>query len=403
MSLLSPVIYIPILFILLVLTFISILYKDARRSTHENTRDLPYYTEIETSIAYLHRCMLESGRFVYRKNVNPEIEYNNNKYNSLRHAGVLYSLYMYEKMGLETRYHDDRIWSSKYFLSRYVKPIGDNQYIVLSLPEEEGIKFPIAKSGAAGVALCALCNLYEEKELELSVLRGIGEFLLTMQSEDGNIYAYYNYETGDIDAAAEAVFYPGEAAAGWLALYDIDPQQKWLDAAKKTIMYLVETRKSMDLDIPFDQWSVLAIEKLISKNLVNTDEILKMRAYAEQMSIPMLSSQITNPKNSYYGAFKDNIRPGSIGTIMEGLASIYFCTNNNQLKTIIYKSLSIGCHFLSKVQVKTGENAGGLPNSANWVKPGVTPNASVIRIDNVQHVILSWLKFQNILKITDNY
>ena len=403
MNLLSPTIYIPILFILLVLTFISILYKDAKKSTHENTRDLPYYTEIETSVAYLHRCLLDSGRFVYRKNVNPEIEYNNNIYNSLRHAGTLYSLYIYEKMGLETRYHDDRIWASKYFLSRYVKPIGNGQYIVLSLPEEEGIKFPIAKSGAAGVALCALCNLYEEKELELSVLRGIGEFLLTMQSEDGNVYAYYNYETGDIDAIADAIFYPGEAAAGWLALYEIDPQQKWLDAAKRTIMYIVRTRKSMDLNIPFDHWSVLAIEKLFEKNLVNVDEMTQMRSYAEQMCIPMLSNQITNPKNSYYGAFKDNIRPGSIGTIMEGLASIYFCTENTQLRSIIYKSLSIGCHFLSKVQVKTGENAGGLPNSANWVKPGVTPNASVIRIDNVQHVILSWLKFQKILKITENY
>ena len=55
------------------------------------------------------------------------------------------------------------------------------------------------------------------------------------------------------------------------------------------------------------------------------------------------------------------------------------------------------------IKVKTGEQAGGLPNSANWVKPGVTPNASIIRIDNVQHVVSGWLKFQNILKITDNY
>ena len=55
------------------------------------------------------------------------------------------------------------------------------------------------------------------------------------------------------------------------------------------------------------------------------------------------------------------------------------------------------------IKVKTGEQAGGLPNSANWVKPGVTPNASIIRIDNVQHVVSGWLKFQNILKVTDNY
>ena len=91
--------------------------------------------------------------------------------------------------------------------------------------------------------------------------------------------------------------------------------------------------------------------------------------------------------------------PCSLGTYMEGLASIYFCTTSDALKKIIYKSLSIGCMFLSKVQVKTGEQAGGLPNSANWVKAGVTPNASVIRIDNVQHVVTGWLKFQKILAL----
>jgi hypothetical protein len=88
---------------------------------------------------------------------------------------------------------------------------------------------------------------------------------------------------------------------------------------------------------------------------------------------------------------------------MEGLAAVYLCSENEQLKAIIFKSLAIGCHFLARVQVKTGTMAGGLPNSANWVKAGVTPNASIIRIDNVQHVVLGWLRFQHILKITDKY
>lgn len=80
----------------------------------------------------------------------------------------------------------------------------------------------------------------------------------------------------------------------------------------------------MELDIPFDHWSVLAIEILFKNKLITQAEINTLRAYAEQMAIPMLSSQITNSNNSYYGAFKDNIRPCSLGTIMEGLASIYF-------------------------------------------------------------------------------
>jgi len=399
----SPTVYIPTIFLTLVAIFVSFLYKDARKNTHESTKDLPYYGEIGLSMGYINRNILEDGRFQYRKNVDPDITYDNKIYNALRHAGTLYSMFMYEKYGLEKKFHDSRILASKYFIDRYIKKLGNDKYAVVSIPQEEGIKFPIAKTGAAGVALCALCDLYKEEVVSLDILRGLGEFLLHMQSEEGNIYAYYDLEKKSINKEAEAIYYPGEAAVGLLYLYEIDPQQKWLGAAKKTINYLVKTRKSMDLDIPFDHWSVLAIEKMILLNVVTQAEMNNYRAYAEQMAIPMLSMQITNMNNSYCGAFKDNVRPCSLGTIMEGFSSIYFCTDNEPLRKVIYKSLAIGCRFLSRVQVKTGVQAGGLPNSANWVKPGVTPNASIIRIDNVQHVVTGWLKFQNIMKVTGNY
>ena len=403
----SPAIYVPTIFITLLAIFIAVLCKDSQRHTSDNTKDLPYYYEIGLSMGYLGRNLKEDGRFVYRRNVDSEIKYDNTVYNSLRHAGTLYSMYLYEQMGLETRYKEARINSSLYFVNRYIKKVNDKMSVVLSLPEEEGIKFPIAKSGAAGVALAALCNLTEDAEsketITLELMRELGEFLLFMQSEDGQIYAYYDINKKMIDKKAQAMFYPGEAAFGLLSLYEIDPRQKWLDGAIKAIMYLANERKDMDLDMPFDHWSVLVIEKLIEKNLLNSSQLQTLKTYAEHMAIPILSNQITNPNNSYYGAFKDNVRPGSIGTIMEGLASVYFCTDNEPLKRIISKSLSIGNYFLSKTQVKTGTQAGGMPNSANWVKPGVTPNASVIRIDNIQHVVIGWLKYQNILKVTQNY
>lgn len=399
----SPTVFIPTIFLTIVAVFVSILYKDAKKNTHEHTQDLPYFNEISLSMGYINRNILEEGRFQYRKHIDSEIVYDNTIYNSLRHAGTLYSMYMYEKYGLVKKYKDSRIKASKYFVDRYVKKLGKSKYIVLSLPEEEQIKFPIAKSGAAGMALCALSNLYKDNEIQLEILQGLGEFILALQNEEGNIYAYYDINTKLINKEAEAVFYPGEAAAGLMYLYEVDPQQKWLDAAKKTILYLANSRKDLDLDLPFDHWSVLVIEKLFKDNLVTPEERTVMKNYAEQMAIPTLTNQITNSNNSYFGAFKDNIRPCSLGTIMEGLASIYFCTDSENLKKVIFKSLAIGCMFLGRVQVKTGEQAGGLPNSANWVKPGVTPNASVIRIDNVQHVVTGWLKFQNIMKITGEY
>ena len=400
----SPAIYVPTIFLTLLAIFIAVLCKDSKKYTSENTKDLPYYHEIGLSMGYLGRNLEEDGRFVYRRNVDSEINYDNRVYNSLRHVGTLYSMYLYELLGLETRYKEARINSAQYFVKRYVKKIDDNKSVVVSLPEEEGIKFPIAKSGAAGIALAALCNLVDEADgITLELMQELGEFLLSMQAQDGNIYAYYDLNKKTIDKKAQAMFYPGEAAFGLLCLYEIDPQQKWIDGAIKAILFLANDRKGFDLDMPFDHWSMLVVEKLLEKNVLDYEQTQTLKIYAEHMAIPILSNQITNPNNSYYGAFKDNVRPGSIGTIMEGLASVYFCTDNEPLKRIILKSLSIGNYFLSKTQVKTGNQAGGLPNSANWVKPGVTPNAGVIRIDNVQHVIIGWLKYQKILKITENY
>jgi len=394
---------IPVIFLTLVAIFVSILYKDAKKHTHENTKDLPYYNEISMSMNYICRDIEENGRFIYRKNVDPEITYDNKIYNSLRHAGTLYSMYMYEKLGLVDKYKDLRLQASGYFIKRYIKKLGKNKYIVLSMPEEEQLNFKMAKSGAAGVALCALSNLYAEEKIDLSILQGLGEFILSLQNKEGNIYAYLNLDSKEINKEAEALYYTGEAAAGLMYLYEADKQEKWLNAAKKAVLYLAKSRKPLEFDIPFDHWSALAIEKLFKGNYLTPEEKITLRNYCEQMAIPMLSNQITNKNNDYFGAFKDNIRPCSLGTIMEGLASIYFCTDSDSLKQIIFKSLSIGNVFLSKVQVKAGEQAGGLPNSANWVRKGVSPNASVIRIDNVQHVVTGWLKFQNILNITGKY
>lgn len=399
----SPSVYIPTIFLTIVACFVSFLYKDSKRHTRDNTTDLPYFGEISLSMNYIDRNILEDGRFQYKKHIDSDITCKNDVYNALRHAGVLYSMYMYEKYGLVEKFKESRIKASKYFIERYIKEIKEDMCAVVSIPEEELLNIKIAKTGAAGIALCALSNLYNDNEIELTTLQKIGNFLLYMQKDSGDVYAYYDLEKDEINKDAEAVYYAGEAAAGLMYLYEINPDTKWFEAAKKIITYLAEIAKNEEFNVNFDNWAALAIEKMFQTELLTEEEQALFRAYAVQMSIPTLSEQITNRNNSYYGAFKDNVRPCSLGAIMEGLASIYNIIDNKNLKKVIFKSLSIGNLFLSKVQVKTGEQAGGLPNSANWVRKESSPNASIIRIDNVQHVATGWLKFQNILKVTGNY
>ena len=399
----SPAIYVPAIFITLVLFLAVFIAKENKNTSKVAVQNLPYSDEIKSSMDYIGRNILQNGRFKYRKNVDPEIKYDNKIYNSLRHAGILYAMYMYEQAGYSNQYQEYRYLAAEYFIDRYVKELGGTKYIVISYPKEEQINMPIAKSGAAGVALAALSNLYQDKKISLDILRGLGEFLLTMQSKEGHFYAYLDLDAKTINKEADATYYTGEAAFGLLHLYEIDQCTKWLHAAKRSLLYLAKSRKELKMEVPFDYWSIMAIEKLFKITSVVGDERKLLTDYIEQMLIPTISKQITNKNNSYFGAFQENIRPGNIGAIMEGLAASYFCIDNDDLKELIYKSLSIGCLFLNKVQVKTGEQAGGLPNSANWLRPGVSPNASVIRMDNVQHVILGWLKFQEIIALRRNH
>lgn len=398
----SPAIYVPAIFLSLVLTLAVFIAKEGRFCRGIPLDKIPYYDEINLSMGYIGRNILKSGRFNYRKNVDAEIKYNNKIYNSLRHAGILYSMYMYEVAGYPETYKHDRYRACEYFIKRYIKKIDDKCYVVVSSPKEEQINMPIAKSGAAGIALAALSNLYKDKRIQIDILRGLGEFILSMQNDEGNIFAYYDLKSKSINKEAEAIYYTGEAAFGLMHLYEIDSNTKWLYSAKKGLLYLAKSRKPLEMNIPFDYWSIMAVEKLFNTGNVSDDERRILMEYVEQMLIPTISKQITNKNNSYFGAFQENIRPGSIGTIMEGLAASYFCTDSEDLRKLIYKSLSIGCLFLNRVQVKTGKQAGGVPNSANWVRPETSPNASVIRMDNVQHVVMGWLKFQEILKLQKN-
>ena len=117
----SPTVYIPVLFLIIVvvlLLYCMVMQRKIHGKTQKTSRII---TEIGLSMHYIYRNILENGRFQYRNHVNPEIEYENTTYNALRHAGVLYSLYMYEKYGLEKKYHEARVKASKYFIDRYIK------------------------------------------------------------------------------------------------------------------------------------------------------------------------------------------------------------------------------------------------------------------------------------------
>ncbi|MDR0798658.1 MAG: hypothetical protein LBN18_02725 [Dysgonamonadaceae bacterium] len=358
---------------------------------------------IALSINYIKENTLQDGRFVYRRHANPDIEYANTKYNVLRHAGTLYSMYLCERVLQDSTLREERLRASDYLVENYVQQIDSARYSVVSKGEEEGEKNDsTAKLGAAGLSLIALSNLYPEGKVDLKLLRGLGNFIIYLQDQDGNFAANYSLKTHSIDNSFYSLYYPGEAALGLLYLYEFDPQPQWLDAAKKALLYLSDSRKDKGSNVEFDHWALLATRKLFETptNGLTPTEKSFLQKHAEQIANSVLSKKLRGENDPYYGALESNIRPCSIGTIMEGLVAVYYITENEELKLKVYDRLEKGTSFLSHSQIKTGEMAGGLPTSADWTLPKSKKNAGVIRIDNVQHVLSAWITFCNLKKNT---
>jgi len=85
----------------------------------------------------------------------------------------------------------------------------------------------------------------------------------------------------------------------------------------------------------------------------------------------------------------------NIACIIEGLIASYNCIDDEILKMRIMKSIDTGVKFLRLSQIQKGPLKGGFPNSADWRELGVPKNASVVRMDTVQHALAACAKFQS--------
>ncbi len=354
--------------------------------------------EISLSMHYLSDKTLPSGRFVYNANIDPAVKYSDKQYNALRHAGTLYAMYLCERYLNDYSLHEKRYLASKYFIENYVKPLQDGIYAVVSKTEEEKLKEPTAKLGGTGLALIGLSNLYPEGKIDLEVLRGLGNFILYMQKDDGSFYSKYNLDKKEKDKEFVSLYYPGEAALGLLYLNEVDPQDKWVLSAKKALLYLANSRKNQTKNVPFDHWAMLATRKLFEtpNNGLLPEEKKLLQSHAKQMANIVISKQIVEEGNTYRGAFIENFRLCSIGTIMEGLVGIYYVTDDEMLKQQVLFALKLGTEFLSRFQVKGGGSKGGIPTDAYWPLINASEKSRVIRIDNVQHVLSAWITFKQI-------
>jgi len=370
--------------------------KDAKKYLGGENSLSKVHNTIIYSLAYINENMLDNGRFVYIRNLKNKYSTDKTAYNTTNHARMLYSLALCERELNITEFADRRRTSARYFVERYVKPIGYGRYAAISDPQEENLKCEKAKLSSTAMALVAFSDLRGEGHIADEIFEGMGQFLLFMQMKTGQFYNYYDIENDGVGDENTNRNFTGDAPLGLLYLYQFNPKKKWLDGAKKGLLYLANKRKDRK-EVQFDYNAMLATEKLFKTpdNGLSDDERVLLKYHLIKMVEQFIPKQIVNKDDQYYGALIDDLKPMNIACIIEGLIASYNCIDDEILKMRIMKSIDTGVKFLRLSQIQKGPLKGGFPNSADWRELGVPKNASVVRMDTVQHALAACAKFQS--------
>jgi len=206
------------------------------------------------------------------------------------------------------------------------------------------------------------------------------------------------------------LYYPGEAALGLLMLYERDNDQRWLDAAARTVNYLV-TSQEKKRQVLKDHWILLTLERLLPVYHKATHRIDRKRIikHAVRTVTMFLDEQAPQKGHADYdGSFTSDGLTNPAATRLEGmLASLKFLPEESiVLRQKVSLSIQAGIRFLLKAQYRTGKLKGGLPRAIKQLPKGheyydVTFNrlAGAVRIDNVQHALSAFLRFRETFKL----
>jgi hypothetical protein len=319
----------------------------------------------------------------------------------------MYALGMFNNFHPDSKAVSAMVRASAFLRKNYIGPDArSNTLVVWSKP------LPVksdADLGASGLGLVALTGVEQAQPntIPLDDLRALGRFVIFLQKSDGSFASKYRADTGPV-GDWQSLYYPGEAALGLIALYEIDHSDEWLIAAGRALSYLARSREGAR-EVPPDHWALIATAKFVP----HLDEIsvrdrisccasrTELIAHAARISRSFLTEQIAEaPGAKLNGGFDPGGRTTPTATRLEGLlATLEFLpADAADLRSQIDAAVQRGIAFLLRAQIATGSYAGGMPQTvldagSNSQDVG---HGSDVRIDYVQHALSAWLRYQRV-------
>jgi len=353
---------------------------------------------IALSAGYLERACGPDGKFVYEVDINSGKK--SHSYDIVRHAGAIYALAMLNHAHPDPQAVNAMVRAAAFLRQNYVGPgVRPGHLAVWSEPLAEQSKSQQhdAELGATGLGLVALAEARhaEPKTVPLEELQSLGRFLLFLQKDDGSFVSKYRPESGPVQDW-ESLYYPGEAALGFISLYEADHSRKWLIAAGKALSFLARSRAG-HFTVPADHWALIATSKLLpycDQTACPGSSREELIQHAIQICNSILREQFRGSAAvGVAGAFDPEGRTAPAATRLEGLLAALEFLPKSDLRTKIEAAAGRGIAFLLRMQIGSGPYAGGMPEA---FRAGARA-ASEIRIDFVQHALCAWLRYQRLV------
>jgi hypothetical protein len=366
----------------------------------------PSRAEVSSAIAaassYLEHACGPDGKFAYKVDTTSGRE--SSSYDIIRHAGAIYALAMANRSQPNPNAVSAITRAAKFLRENYVGPgVRPGQLAVWSQPMTEGpgghrsrARERYAELGGVGLGLVALvaARRVDPSSVPLEELQALGRFTLFLQRDDGSFVHKYNQNSGPVTKWT-SLYYPGEAALGFIALYEVDHSIEWLTASGKSLSQLAKSRAGLT-KVPADHWALIATAKLLphcEHELcgISREELVR---HAIQICNSILRDEFRNSTaTGLDGSFDPTGRTAPTATRLEGLLAALEFLPKGELRKRIKAAVERGVAFLLRAQIKSGPQAGGVTGATT----AGTRDASEIRIDYVQHALCAWLRYKRLV------
>jgi hypothetical protein len=271
------------------------------------------------------------------------------------------------------------------------------------------------KVGGAGLAMIALAKRVTalrgagplampqpDVSGDLEDLRALARFIVHQQYADGHFRANVDVEkeTGEQrKVKKEVIYYTGEAILGLLRLYALDPDSRWLDAARRGADFVVKVRDaSLSVDQQeHDHWMSYAIDEL---ERVAPDPAYVAHAWKIAKAIKLKQWTSSDaPAPDFVGGFYAEAPSTPASTRLEAYDSdMKLSRHLGEQEGWLFEPAKTMAAFILAQQFDEARSF-MLPNP-DKARGGVRESPLVldVRIDYVQHAMSGWLHLARLMR-----